>query len=113
MGGISGKVNIAAMPYSFTGYSIFLASEKGYFKKQGLDVTLKASYPNGKATLIAVVMDAHYQLPLASTYIGSLITAGNIVSELIRIFKTTFNILKFWQIHVLCKNPLGTSLVNW
>jgi ABC-type nitrate/sulfonate/bicarbonate transport system substrate-binding protein len=34
------------MPYSFTGYSIFLASEKGYFKEQGLDVTLKASYPD-------------------------------------------------------------------
>ncbi|MEE8433102.1 MAG: ABC transporter substrate-binding protein [Candidatus Desulfatibia sp.] len=49
------KVNIATMPYSFTGYSIFLASEKGYFKEQGLDVTLKASYPHGKAALNAVV----------------------------------------------------------
>ena len=49
------KVNIATMPYSFTGYSIFLASEKGYFKEQGLDITLKASYPHGKATLNAVV----------------------------------------------------------
>ena len=61
------KVNIATMHYSFTGYSIFLASEKGYFKEQGLDVNLKASYPNGKATLNAAVMDPHYQLPLAST----------------------------------------------
>lgn len=49
------KVNIATMPFSFTSYSIFLASEKGYFKEQGLDVTIKASYQNGKATLNAVV----------------------------------------------------------
>ena len=49
------KVTIATMPFSFTGYTIFLASEKGYFKEQGLDVILKTSYPHGKATLNAVI----------------------------------------------------------
>ena len=41
------------MPYSYTGYTVFLASEKGYFKNNGLDVTLK-SYQNGGETLKAV-----------------------------------------------------------
>ena len=49
------KVTISTLPYSFTGYSIFLALEKGYFKEQGLDVILKTSYPHGKATLNAVL----------------------------------------------------------
>ncbi len=49
------KVTIAAVSQSFTGYSIFIALSKGYFKEQGLDVVLKPSYPHGKAILNAVI----------------------------------------------------------
>lgn len=49
------KINIAIMPYSFTGYTIFLAHNKGYFKAQGLEVTLKESYAHGMATINAVI----------------------------------------------------------
>jgi ABC-type nitrate/sulfonate/bicarbonate transport system substrate-binding protein len=48
------KINIAVMPYSFTGYPIFLAHQKGYFKDQGLDVSLQSSYAHGMAILEAV-----------------------------------------------------------
>jgi ABC-type nitrate/sulfonate/bicarbonate transport system substrate-binding protein len=48
------QINIATMPHSFSGYTIFLASKKGYFKDQGLDVTLIKTFPHGMATLNAL-----------------------------------------------------------
>jgi len=48
------KVTLASGSSSFTGYSVFVAFEKGYFQDQGLDVTLQ-TYPHGKATLNAVI----------------------------------------------------------
>jgi NitT/TauT family transport system substrate-binding protein len=49
------KVHIAVMPYSFSGYTVFLANQKGYFKNQGLEVVLKSSYSNGAATISAII----------------------------------------------------------
>lgn len=48
------QINIATMPHSFSGYTIFLASKKSYFKDQGLDVTLIKTFSNGMATLNAL-----------------------------------------------------------
>ena len=69
------KVTIAAIPHSFTGYSIFIAFEKGYFKQQGLDVVLKPSYPHGKAILNAVIkgdveMGATSETPFVHAVLG-------------------------------------------
>ncbi len=50
----SNKISIAAHPFSFTGYTVYVAKEKGYFKDNGLDVLLKRSYNTGKATINAV-----------------------------------------------------------
>jgi aliphatic sulfonates family ABC transporter substrate-binding protein len=47
-------ISIAAISPSLTGYTIYVALEKGYFKKQGLKVELK-SFSNGKATLNALM----------------------------------------------------------
>ncbi len=48
------KISIATIPFSYTGYSVYVAIENGYFKDNGLDVTL-TSYSTGKATLNAVI----------------------------------------------------------
>jgi NitT/TauT family transport system substrate-binding protein len=48
------EISIAIIPFSFTGYSVYIAKEKGYFIENGLDVTLNSSYPHGKATLQAL-----------------------------------------------------------
>lgn len=48
------QINIATMAHSFSGYTIFLAKEKGYFKDQGLDVRLIRTFPHGMATLNAL-----------------------------------------------------------
>jgi len=47
------QITIAVIPHSFTGYSLFLAQEKGYFEREGLKVTFRF-YPHGKATLKAL-----------------------------------------------------------
>jgi ABC-type nitrate/sulfonate/bicarbonate transport system substrate-binding protein len=47
------KLSIAAMPHSFTGYSLFVARDKGYLRDAGLDVEFK-EYSNGKLTLAAL-----------------------------------------------------------
>jgi NitT/TauT family transport system substrate-binding protein len=52
--GPASKISIGTIPFSFTGYSVYIAKEKGYFRENGLDVTLKKSYPHGKATLQAL-----------------------------------------------------------
>ena len=49
------EISIAVIPFSLTGYSVYIAEDKGYFRENGLDVTLKNSYPHGKATLQALV----------------------------------------------------------
>ena len=49
------KITIAGMSHSFTTYVVFVAVEKGYFRNEGLDVTLDTSYPHGNAILRAVV----------------------------------------------------------
>ena len=48
------KLTIAAINPSFTGYTIYVALDKGYFKAEGLDVVLE-SYPHGNATLQALM----------------------------------------------------------
>ncbi len=47
------KISIATMPLSFTGYTIYVAHEKGFFSDEGLEVSLRP-YSNGKATLKAL-----------------------------------------------------------
>ena len=49
------KVTLASMPHSFTGYSVFVALENGYFQDEGVDVMLQTTYPHGKAILQAVI----------------------------------------------------------
>jgi len=49
------KITFATTPSSFVAYSIYIAIEKGYFRDEGLDVTLKDTHPHGKATLHALV----------------------------------------------------------
>jgi ABC-type nitrate/sulfonate/bicarbonate transport system substrate-binding protein len=58
------KLTIAAINPSFTGYTIYVALDKGYFKAEGLDVVLE-SYPHGNATLKAL-MDGKVDLATAS-----------------------------------------------
>jgi len=47
-------ISIAAISPSFTGYTIYVAIEKDYFRKQGLKIDLK-SFSSGKATLDALI----------------------------------------------------------
>lgn len=47
-------ISIAAISPSFSGYTIYVALEKGYFRKQGLEIELK-SFSSGKATLDALM----------------------------------------------------------
>ena len=49
------KISIAVMPHSFTGYTIFVSQEKGFFKEQGLAVTLQTKFPHGKGILQAMI----------------------------------------------------------
>jgi len=49
------EISIATMPFSFTGYTINIANQKGFFKDHGLNVQLKTSYSNGKQTLAAMI----------------------------------------------------------
>lgn len=53
------------MPYSFSGYTVILADKKGYFKDNGLDVTVNASFPHGTATLQSII-DGEYQIAVCS-----------------------------------------------
>ena len=46
-------VSVAAMPHSFTGYSLFLAHEKGFLRDEGLDVTIQ-NFSSGRQTLNAL-----------------------------------------------------------
>ncbi|MGA7876444.1 MAG: ABC transporter substrate-binding protein [Desulfoferrobacter sp.] len=46
-------MNIAVITPSFNGYTVYVALEKGYFKQQGLDVTVE-SFSHGRATMEAV-----------------------------------------------------------
>ncbi len=48
------KATIATTLRSFSGYPVYAALEKGYFKNQGLDIDLQF-HPHGKATLNAIV----------------------------------------------------------
>jgi NitT/TauT family transport system substrate-binding protein len=58
------KLTIAAITLSFTGYTIYVALDKGYFKAEGLEVTLEP-FPHGNATLKALV-DGKVDLATAS-----------------------------------------------
>jgi ABC-type nitrate/sulfonate/bicarbonate transport system substrate-binding protein len=49
------KVTLASMPHSFTGYSVFIALEKGYFQDEGVNLRLHTTYPHGKAILQAAI----------------------------------------------------------
>ena len=49
------RISFAIPSSSFTSYSIYVALVKGYFEDEGLDVTLKQTYPDGKATLEAMI----------------------------------------------------------
>ena len=49
------KITFAVSSHSFTGYTIFVALEKGFFKDEGLEVTLQTKYPHGKAILKALI----------------------------------------------------------
>lgn len=53
-GMVTQDLTIAAISPSFTGYTTYVALDKGYFGKQGLAVTLE-SFSSGKATLNALM----------------------------------------------------------
>lgn len=49
-----GSVRIAAMKSSVTGYTFYVAREKGFFKQVGLDIIFDSSFPHGKASIAAL-----------------------------------------------------------
>lgn len=73
------KVTLASMPYSFTGYSVFIALENGYFRDEGVDVTLRVAYPHGKAVLQAVIGgEANLETSSETPFMHAVLNGGKI-----------------------------------
>lgn len=72
--GITHKLTIAVLPYSFSSYSVYVALENGIFKNEGLEVTLD-SCQDGTASLKAVMdkkadMGASSETPFMRAVLG-------------------------------------------
>jgi NitT/TauT family transport system substrate-binding protein len=73
------KLSIAAMPFSFTGYAIFIALERGDFKAVGLDVKIKLNYTNGMETMKAILHgEADIALSSETPFINTILNGGQI-----------------------------------
>lgn len=73
------EISIAIIPFSFTGYSVYIAKYKGYFRENGLDVTLKSSYPHGKATLQALAKgEAEFAVSSETPFMHSVLNGEEI-----------------------------------
>lgn len=94
------KITIAAMPLSFTSYSVLLAFEKGFFRKQGLDVRLHF-VPHGKASLKGVI-DGHVDIGVSSEtpFMHAVMNGANIIT-----FATTVTAYK--HLAIIARKTLG------
>lgn len=73
------KISIAAMPHSFTGYTLFVARDKGYLHDVGLDVEFN-EFSNGKLTLNSLVSgQSDFAVSSETPFIRSVL-AGNDIS---------------------------------
>lgn len=72
------KITIATMPSSFTGYTIFVARNKGFFQDAGFDVTLDMSFPHGKATLKALDEKANFAVSSETPFVNAVLNGAEI-----------------------------------
>ena len=72
------KITIATMPVSFTGYTFFVAHEKGLFEEAGLNVTFDMSSPHGKATLKALDGKANFAVSSETPFINAVLNGAEI-----------------------------------
>lgn len=73
------KITFVSMPASFTAYSIYVALDKKNFEVEGLDVTLKNTYPHGKASLHALVEgETDFAVSSETPLIHSVLNGNNI-----------------------------------
>jgi NitT/TauT family transport system substrate-binding protein len=72
------KITIATMPASFTGYTLFVAQDKGFFQDAGLDVVLDMSFPHGKATLKALDGKADFSVSSETPFIHAVLNGAEI-----------------------------------
>lgn len=72
------KITIATMPASFTGYTFFVAQDKGFFKDAGLDLTFDMSSPHGKATLEALDEKANFAVSSETPFINAVLNGAEI-----------------------------------
>ncbi len=73
------EISIAIIPFSFSGYSVYIAKERGYFRENGLTVTLNNSYPHGKATLQALAKgEAEFAVSSETPFMHSVLNGREI-----------------------------------
>lgn len=72
------KMKIAVISPSYSAYTIYVAADMNFFRQEGLDVALD-SYPNGNATLSAV-MEGHAEMGTCSEtpFMHAVFNKGNI-----------------------------------
>lgn len=72
------KITIATMPSSYTGYSIFVAQEKGFFQDAGLDLTLDISSSHGTAALEALAGKADFAVSSETPFVNAVLNGAEI-----------------------------------